>query len=165
MNARKSPAAAGPDLSPKQFRDALLDHGFAWLTPIGRYIDIRQRVPGRYLAPVKDARGRILRTRTLAALLAARAEVEAAQEVIRAANARRQAIAAKIAPHVLPPCRADLTGTRAIAQLADDFILGTTTAEGIDFKSLINKGWSASQLREHAEAARAVADRKQVVSA
>jgi hypothetical protein len=153
---------ATPDLTPKEFRDALIDHGFAYLTPTGRYVDIRQRQPGRYLDPVKDERGRMLRRQTLAALLKARSDADAAQALIRQANARRQAIAAKIAPHVLVPCRADLTGTAAIAQLADDYLTRFASAGHVQFLDLIQMGWSASQLKAHADDARAVADRKAV---
>ncbi|QDW39028.1 phospholipase [Bradyrhizobium sp. KBS0727] len=159
-----APRRAHLDLSPKEFRDALVDHGFAYLTPIGRYVDIRERQVGRYLDPVRDRSGRILRRQTLAALLAARDQAEAARAMIRQAHARRQAIAGKIAPHVVSPCRADLKGTAAIAQLADDFLTRFASAGHVQFLDLIQMGWRADQLKAHADDARAVADRKAVLA-
>jgi hypothetical protein len=148
------------DLSPKQFRDALLDHGFAFL---GRatdlFIDIRH--PKRGTLKAVKAGGKILRRETFAALLAARttAEIEKAQAI--AERARIERVAGAIAPTALPPCRADLTDAAAIAQLADDFIVSATRAEGVAWGDLIRMGWNAEQLKTHADAARAVADRRQ----
>lgn len=155
---------AAPDLSAIEFRHALLDKGFAYLTPIDRYIDIREPTPGRYLEAVKDAHGRIQRRQTIAALLAARGQVEAARAVIRAENDRRMAVAGRIAPQVLPPCRADLAEEAAIAQLADDYLTRMSSAGAVGFGDLMQMGWRAEQLKQHGEAARIVADRKAVLA-
>lgn len=155
--------AAPADISPKEFRDALVDNGFAYLgRSVDKYVDIRMPRPGRLFEPVTNAKRQTLRRETLAALLAGRAEIAEAQRLIRAVNDRRQAIAARIAPVAVPPCRADLNGAVAIAQLADDYLVRLASAGSVDFKGLIQMGWSAAQLREHADAARAVADRKAV---
>lgn len=79
------------DLTPREFRNALLDHGFAYLPPIDRYVDIRQPMPSRFLDPVRDANGEILRRETLAALRATRTAILEAQALIRQANDQRQA--------------------------------------------------------------------------
>ncbi|MBN8987454.1 MAG: phospholipase [Rhizobiales bacterium] len=155
--------AAPADLSPKQFRDALVDNGFAYLgRTVDRYVDIRSPRPGRLFEPVVNAKRQTLRRETLAALLAGRNEVAEAQRLIREANDRRLAAAAAIAPVALPTCRADLTDTAAIAQLADDFLTRIASAGSVDFKGLIQMGWRPEQLRQHADAARAVADRRAV---
>jgi len=148
------------DLSPIEFRNALTDHGFVHLPGLDRYVDIQSRQVGRYLEPVKNA-GKTLRRATIAALLAARAERNQAQTLIRAANDRRQKLAGKIAPQVLPPCRADLKAAAAIAQLADDYLSRLASAGCVGFGDLLQMGWSADQLKQHGDAARAVADRKQ----
>jgi hypothetical protein len=150
------------DLTPREFRVALIDRGFCYLTPIDRYIDIRHPQPGRYLEPVKTARGAIDRRRTLEALSRARRETELARAKIRETNNRRQALASKIAPSVLPRCRADLANSAAIAQLADDYLTRLASAGCVNFSDLIQMGWTAGQLKEHGDAARAVADRKAV---
>lgn len=158
------PRSSPSDLSPREFRDALLDHGFAYLTPIDRYIDIRAPRPGRYLAPIKNTRGTLLRRQTLAALRAARDDRLEAQALIRQANEARQVRAAKIAPQVLPPCRADLIEEAAIAQLADDYLTRLSSAGAVGFGDLLQMGWRADQLKQHGEAARIVADRKAVLA-
>lgn len=149
------------DISLIEFRHALVDQGFCWLTPIGQYIDIRHPRPGRYLAPVTDTRGRILRQKTLDALLAWRTEAEAEKARDTREAARRQAIAEAIAPCALPVARSSLQGAEAVAQLADDFIVASTRADGVVKADLLRMGWLAEQLREHAETARAVAYRRQ----
>lgn len=157
------PTSAPSDLSPKEFRDALIDNGFAFLgRAVDKYVDIRAPRPGRLYEPIRNAKRQTLRRETLAALLGARAEIVEAQRLIRAENERRQRIAATIAPVALPPCRADLQGPAAIAQLADDFLTRLASAGSVDFKALIQMGWSAPQLREYADPARAVADRRAV---
>lgn len=154
--------AAPTDLTPREFRVALVDHGFCYLTPIDRYVDIRAPQPGRYLEPAKDAAGRTLRRQTLNRLLKARRDAALAQARIRRENDRRCEIAARIAPQVLPPCRADLADEAAIAQLADDYLTRLASAGAVKFADLIQMGWTAGQLRAHGDAARAVADRKAV---
>jgi hypothetical protein len=70
----------------------------------------------------------------------------------------------RLAPQSMPGCRADLTDAAAIAQLADDFLIRAACFGDVEFKALIQMGWSAAQLREHGDAARAVADRKALLS-
>jgi|GEM_PF-3367181 len=152
------------DLSPRDFRNALIDHGFAFLgRSLDRYVDIRHRKVGRYLDAVLDGRGRIRRRETLQALLAARKGFEAEEAAALAKSLRQAGIAAAIAPVALTPCRADLSEEAAIAQLADDFLLGVTASEHITFASLLQKGWRPEQLKQYGPAARIVADRRQVL--
>jgi hypothetical protein len=62
-------------MCPHAYRAALVDQGFAWLgAEIGLFVDIRYPVSGRYLKPLRDERGHVLRTGTLAALILWRAE-------------------------------------------------------------------------------------------
>jgi hypothetical protein len=110
--------------------------------------------------PVTDARGRMQRRESLAALKAWRAEHEARLAASTKLQQQRIALAGRLAPQVVPGCRADLTDAAAIAQLADDFLTRAAGYGSIDFKSLIQLGWSAAQLREYGDPARAVADRK-----
>ncbi|MDP1866963.1 MAG: phospholipase [Bradyrhizobium sp.] len=150
------------DIDPREFRNALNENGFAYLgRTVDKFVDIRFPKAGRYFEPVKDARKRTLRRETLARLMAARhsAETEAAQTAAEAA--RKQAVAAAIAPAAHPPCRASLTDAAAIAQLADDFVLQSTRAEGVVRFDLILLGWQPSQLDAHADAARMLAYQRQ----
>ena len=63
------------DMCPHAYRAALVDQGFAWLgAEIGLLVDIRHHVSGRYFKPLRDERGHVLRTETLAALILWRAE-------------------------------------------------------------------------------------------
>lgn len=150
-----------PDLTHREFRETLIDNGFAWLgRSINKVIDLHHPRRGALDAVLSGKQ--IDRRATLAALLAARKAAQDEQAHADAERARVVAFAATIAPTALPPCRADLTDEAAVAQLADDFVLGTTSADGITFGALIRKGWSASQLRRHADAARALADRRQI---
>lgn len=105
-------------------------------------------------------RGRLQRRETLVALKAWRAEHETRLAASAALQQQRLALAERLAPQVVPGCRADLTEAAAIAQLADDYLTRAAGYGSIDFKSLIQMGWSAAQLREHGDAARALADRK-----
>lgn len=156
----ESPLPRTADLSPKEFRDAVIDNGFAWLgRSTDRFIDIRH--PRRGTLKAVTAGGKILRRETFAALLTARTTAEIEKALAAAERARVERIAASIAPTALPPCRADLTDAAAIAQLADDFIVNSTRAEGVAWGDLIQMGWNAEQLKAHAPAARAVADRRQ----
>lgn len=147
------------DLSAAEFRRQLAQQGFSFLPLSVEFVD-RWNRGGPRIAAIKRGRG-IDRRATLEALQAARAAAQAREAAVEAKRAERERTAAAIAPHVLPPCRADLDGAAAIAQLADDFLIGTTLAEGISFKSLIYKGWRAAQLRAYADEARSVADRRQ----
>lgn len=168
-----SPSKHGPgstgnrpkDMPVAEFRAALHDLGFAWLKNAGRFIDERHRGAHRFMVPVADGRGRIARRETLAALKSWRAGHEAGLRAKAELQERQLALAAAIAPRALPPCRADLRDAEAVAQLADDFLIASAASEGVSFKSLINKGWCAEQLRRHGDAARALADRRQVVEA
>lgn len=157
--ARQKPS----DLSPVEFRNALVDNGFAYLgRSVDRYVDIRHRRPGRYLEPVKNAKKRILRRETFAALLAWRAEAEAEKAAAMAVAVRHAAVASAIAPRAAPVARASLTDpAAAVAQLADDFVIHSTRAEGVVRGDLILIGWLPAQLDDHAEAARLLAYRKQ----
>jgi hypothetical protein len=150
------------DIPAAEFRRRLAADGFTFLPLSGEFIDTHHRGAAR-IAAVK--RGRTIdRRTTLAALHHARAVEQARLAAVDGARAERERIAATIAPQVLSPCRADLEGPAAIAQLADDFLSGCTTQEGISFKSLISKGWRAAQLRTYADEARAVADRRQIAT-
>ena len=63
------------DICPHAYRAALVDQGFALLgAEIGLLVDIRHHVAGRYFKPLRDERGHVLRTETLAALILWRAE-------------------------------------------------------------------------------------------
>lgn len=151
-----------PDLDPREFRNALNEHGFAYLgRTVDRFVDIRFPKAGRYFEPVRDARKRTLRRETLESLMKARRSAEAEAAQIAAEAARKQAIAAAIAPVAHPPCRASLTDAAAIAQLADDFMIQSTRAEGVVRGDLILMGWQPAQLEAHADAARTLAYRRQ----
>lgn len=146
-----------------EFGAALHQAGFSFIKHAGRFVDQYHRIPHHSMLPVTDARGRTLRRETLAALKRWRARYEASLKARAEIEQRQLALAAAIAPRALPLCRSDLTGPEAVAQLADDFLLATAASEGVSFKSLINKGWRAAQLREHSDAARALADRRSVI--
>jgi hypothetical protein len=149
------------DLSPKQFRDAVIDNGFAYLgRSIDAYIDIRHPKRGT-IKPVTAGK-QTLRRETFAALLAARTTAEIEKTLAAAERARTEAVAAAIAPSALPPCRADLTEAAAIAQLADDYLTRMASAGCVGFGDLLQMGWNADQLKQLGDAARAVADRKQI---
>jgi hypothetical protein len=138
-------------------------NGFAQLRG-GYFLDLRAPRAARETARhegVRDARRRLNRRATVDALLAARAEREAAAAAADAAQAERERIAASIAPVVLPPARSGLKGAAAIAQLADDFITITTTAEGADLHALERMGWRRAQIFEHTAAARTLAYSRQ----
>jgi hypothetical protein len=143
-----------------EFRAALAKEGFTFLKQSGRFVDNRNRYPFRNLLPVTDGRRRVRRIETLAALKAWRGEHEAGLAARAALEQQRIALAQRLAPQSMPGCRADLTDAAAIAQLADDFLIRAAGFGDVDFKALIQMGWSAAQLREHGDAARAVADRK-----
>lgn len=152
--------AATSDLSAREFRNLLLDNGFAFLgRGVDAYIDLHHPRRGRIEAIKEGAR--ICRQATFDALLAARGKAEAEKKATEAMRSKLEAAAARIAPTALPACRADLKGAAAVAQLADDFVTASGTIEGVTFASLIQKGWRATQLNEHGPAARAVADRRQ----
>lgn len=151
-----------PDLSPIEFRHALLDHGFAYLgAAVDLYVDLRFPKPGHYLASVRDSRRRILRRETLDALLADRATSETAKKAADAVRMRQEKIAATIAPVALPPIRANLADAAAVAQLADDFVMQSTRSDGVVFADLKLMGWRDEQIRQHSPAARILAYRRQ----
>lgn len=150
-----------PDLSARDFHAALQRHCFARLGNSERYIDLLHG--GASILPVRDRNNRHLqRQATLDRMLAARREVEAQLARDAAERARMEAVASRIAPTAVPVCRADLTDEAAIAQLADDFLLRTTVADGVRFVELLQMGWSAAQLRKFGDQARALADRRAV---
>jgi hypothetical protein len=62
-------------MCPHAYRAALVDQGFVWLgAEIGLFVDIRHPISGRHFKPLRDERGHVLRTETLAALILWRAE-------------------------------------------------------------------------------------------
>ena len=151
-------------MRPAEFRAALQESGFTYLKQLERFVDRRDMTGRRSYLPVTDERGRIQRRATLAALKAWRAEREASLAAKAAIEQQRIALAERLAPKAMPGCRADLTDADAVAQLADDYLTRTAAAGSIEFKALIQMGWSAAQLREHGDAARTLADRKATTS-
>jgi len=154
-------AADRDDISPIEFRHSLADHGFAFIRPVNGYVDIYHPVPGRYVPPVTDARGRVCYQATLDLLFATR-KADEAVKARAAEEARRQAaIADAVAPKALPVARATLQGPQAIAQLADDFVVASTRSEGVVKADLLLLGWTGEQIEAHAPAARLLAYRRQ----
>lgn len=149
------------DISKTDFAHQLRLHSLGWLPGIDRFVDLQHPHARRYILPVKDARGRLRRQASIASCLAARAAWEAElAEQLRAAE-RKAALAGQLAVSALPPCRADLEGPAAVSQLADDFIVQTTRNDGVVYVDLIRMGWTGAQLKQHVEAARIVAQRRQ----
>ena len=72
---RPDPLRRRRDMCPHAYRAALVDQGFAWLgAEIGLFVDILHPISKRYFKPLRDERGHVLRTETLAALILWRAE-------------------------------------------------------------------------------------------
>jgi hypothetical protein len=149
------------DISKTDFAHQQRLHSFAYLPDEDRFLDLRHSLAGRRIVALRDAKGRLLREASIQSCLAARAAWEAELAEQHAAEQRKLALAETLAPSALPPCRADLDGPAAIAQLAEDFIVETTRNEGAAFTGLLRMGWQAAQLKRHAEAARIVAQRRQ----
>lgn len=149
-------------LSADDFALLLKVNGFTQLRS-GDVLDLRagrsSLTPDR-MRPILHGR-QTDRQATFDAMIRLRAARDAEQETRTAALLECERIAAAIAPQVLAPCRADLAGPAAVAQLANDFILHTTRSEGAAWSDMISMGWRPEQLREHADAARIVAQRHQ----
>jgi hypothetical protein len=144
-----------PDLTPREFRDLLLDNAFAYLGgSVDRFIDLMHPKARRYIHPVKDGRGRMQRQATLASLKAAREAYEAELAKRRAAELHAAALLERIVPTALPPARAALEGAAAIHQMAEDFRTMVTRDAGVTAYDLRRVGWTAAQISAHAEAAR-----------
>ena len=104
----KLPLPRKPALSIPEFQRLLAEEGFSFLPLTSEFTDRRYRTKPPIPA-VKRGRG-IDRMATLAALRAARALAEAEVAAVEAARAKREQIAANIAPQAIAPCRADLDG-------------------------------------------------------
>jgi hypothetical protein len=149
------------ELTPTEFKAALRTNGFAALPGSRDFLDVQAkgqlvRIPG-----VIDARRRLQRRETLAALLAARIRRRAQEARDAARKAAQSDLAASLAPVCLPPPRGGLDGANAIHQLADDFIVMSTRNDGADMYGLLRLGWSRAQLTEYGDDARALADVRQ----
>lgn len=150
------------DISKSDFAYQLKLHSLAWLPNIRRFIDLRYPKAGRNVLPVMDAEGRhMLRGASITSCLAARAAYEAELAEQARAGQRKADLAEQLAPAAIAPCRADLDGPAAVNQLADDFILQTTRSDGVVYVDLIRMGWTGAQLKQHTDAARIVAQRRQ----
>ncbi|GLR92838.1 hypothetical protein [Bradyrhizobium liaoningense] len=103
----------------------------------------------------------MLRGASIDSCLAARAAYEAELAEQKRAERQKANLADRLTPSALAPCRADLDGPAAVIQLAEDFIVQTTRNDGVVFADLIRMGWQAEQLKQHAPAARIVAQRRQ----
>jgi hypothetical protein len=155
------PRQKSSKLTSAEFKSALRTNGFAALPGSRDFLDVQAkgqlvRIPG-----VVDARRRLRRRETLAALLAARIRRRAQETKEDAARAAQSALAASLAPVCLPPPRGGLEGAAAIHQLADDFIVMQSRSEGAEFKHMLRLGWTAEQLTTYADDARALADTRQ----
>lgn len=143
------------DLTPREFRDLLLDNAFAYLGgTVDRFVDLMHPQARRYIHPVKDGRGRMQRRATLDSLKAARGAYEAELVQRRAAEARAAALLERLVPTALPPARSTLDGAQAIHQMAEDFRTMATRSDGVTADDLRRAGWTAAQISEHADAAR-----------
>jgi len=143
------------DLTKPEFADLLHKHCFAYLGgSVDRFVDLRHPKARRYVYPVKDKKGRMLRRDTLAALLAARAAYEA--ELAGEETKRQEviALAERLAPTALPTDRASLEGPAAVHQMAEDFRTIVTRSDGVTRRDLRLVGWRDEQITAHAEAAR-----------
>lgn len=149
------------DLSAAEFNRQIKLQGFAAVGATGGFIDLtRKGEQLQRLEGVREGRG-LKRRETLAALLAGRAKRKAADARVDRARAKRERIAAAIAPVAVSPVREGLSGPAAIAQLAEDFVVQSTRSEGVVFSDLLLMGWNAEQIREHEQAARLLAYRRQ----
>ncbi|WP_051052577.1 hypothetical protein [Bradyrhizobium liaoningense] len=149
------------DISKTDFAHQCRLHSLAWLPGINRFLDLRYPEARRHVLPVLNEAGQLLRGASIQSCLAARAAYEAELAMKARAEAEKVALAERLAPASLPPCRADLDGPAAVNQLADDFIVQTTHGEGVVFGQLIRLGWTGLQLKQHSDAARIVAQRRQ----
>jgi len=150
------------DISKTDFAYQQKLHSLAYLPNIDRFLDLRYPKAGRHVVALRDAAGRLLRRASIDSCLAARAAYEAELAEQTRAEQQKADLATRLAPSALAPCRADLTGPAAVNQLADDFIVQSTRNDGVVFVDLIRMGWTGVQLKQHAPAARIVAQRRQV---
>lgn len=149
------PSRPLPDLTPREFRDAVAELGFAYLGgSVDKFVDRKFRKAGQYIDMVRGERRRPRYAATLAALKAARSAAERASAALEAERARKAKIAATLAPVALPADRASLQGEAAIHQLAEDFRTIATRSEGVTWRDLMVLGWQPAQITEHTEAAR-----------
>ncbi|MBR0687301.1 phospholipase [Bradyrhizobium manausense] len=149
------PRRSRSDLSPREFRDALLDNAFAYLGgSVDRFVDLMHPKARRYVHPVKDGRGRMQRRATLEALKAARAAFEAELAAKRLEEIRAAALLERIVPTALPPARASLEGAQAIHQMAEDLRTMATRGDGVTAFDLRRVGWTNAQISAHVDAAR-----------
>jgi len=150
------------DISESDFKHQCQLHSLAWLPAIDRFLDLMHPKAGRHVLPVMDKTGRrMLREASIASCLAARAAYEASLAEAEHAEQQKAVLAGRLAPASIAPCRADLDGPAAVSQLADDFILQTTRNDGVVYVDLIRMGWTGPQLKQHSNAARIVAQRRQ----
>lgn len=150
---------APADICPKTFRDHLRELGFAYLGGSADcFIDLLNRRTPTIAAVRVDKQ--LHRAASIAACIAARGRAETIRRAAEAAAARRQRIADRIAPQALPAARATLSGTHAVAQLADDFRTMATRSDSVTFKDLMLAGWTETQVREHGDAARRLAQQQ-----
>lgn len=148
-------ARANPDITIRQFRETCRDEGFAWLGGTAqRFVDLRFHKVGRYILPVRNARGQILHAETLIALRACR-EASVQERAREIADARRKvALAARIAPQTMSPPRAGLAEAEAIAVMADDFLTLTAVQGHAGWQDMLLRGWTKEQLRQYGDLAR-----------
>lgn len=148
-------AKANPDINARQFRNTCHDEGFAWLGGTAqKFVDLRFPAWGRYILPVRNARGTILHAETLAALRASRARSEQDKQRAEAAARRMQDMALRLAPQALSPPRAQLADAEAIAVMADDFRILHAAKGHAEWADMLLRGWSKEQLKQYGDAAR-----------
>lgn len=150
------------DISKTDFAHQCRLHSLAWLPGQNRFLDLRHAKANRHILPVMDEAGRtMLREASIQSCLAARAAYEAELALAARAEQSKADLAEQLAPAAIAPCRADLDGPAAVNQLADDFIVSTTRNDGVVWLDLIRLGWTGPQLKQHTDAARIVAQRRQ----
>lgn len=150
------------DISKTDFAHQCRLHSLAWLPGLNRFLDLRYAKARRHVLPVMDDAGRhIRREASIQSCLAARAAYEAELAEAERAEQGKVDLAERLAPAAIAPCRADLDGPAAVNQLADDFIVSTTRNDGVVWLDLIRLGWTGTQLKQHSDAARIVAQRRQ----
>ena len=151
-------ASANPDITPRQFRDAWHDEGFAFLGgTVQRFVDLRFPQHRRYILPVTNARGQMLYAETLAALRASRAASEQERAKDAADHAALLKRALRLAPQAFAPPRAGLSDVEAIATLADDLRHANARESGVKRSDMLLLGWTRDQLDRYGEQARVAA--------
>jgi hypothetical protein len=141
---------ANPEINAPQFRNTLHDEGFCYLGSIAdRFVDLRFPKAGRTILPVKNARGQILHAETLNALRASRRASEQERANAIADASRKVAIAARIAPQAMAKPRAGLSDVEAIATLADDLRTARARQDGVQWRDMLQLGWTKAQLDQY----------------